>query len=116
VLAPGNLQSHTFCGLGDQDWLEVSLQGGQVYQFSTLNLGADTDTLLSLYDANGNLLAESDDLNSANLASSILYHPPANATAYLRVVDTDARVGGNAVSYDILGASVQVLFLPSIFR
>ena len=113
TLALGQAHSHTICGLGDQDWLSLSVQAGKVYQIMTSNLGSDTDTLLGVYNAAGILLAENNDAFPGLVRSSyLIYTAPTNGTIYLKIMHTDARIGGNAVSYDVIAAVVQLSFVP----
>lgn len=106
-------QTHTICGAGDADWLAFTVQAGQAYQFSTGQLGADTDTWLGLYDGGGNLLAENDD-NGSSLASALFYQAESAGTLYLKVQHTDPRLAGSAVSYSIRAELVQLRWLPNV--
>jgi len=73
-------------GEGDEDWFSFNPEAGKTYTIETLNLGNSADTVLQLYDTNATtLLATSDNISAANLASQIVYLFPAAGKYYLRV-------------------------------
>lgn len=62
VSAPlGGYIEGTIDAVGDHDWYRVSLTAGQTYTFTTRLDGTLSDSVLTLRDASGNLLAENDD-------------------------------------------------------
>ena len=76
-----NVQSHTICPVGDQDWVYVDLVKGKAYSIFTSNLTNGLDTMLTLFsmDAQGNLhpLYANDDFPGMGLASRIDFVVPA---------------------------------------
>lgn len=112
TLDSGQAQAHSICGIGDQDWAVFSAQAGQSFFFVTRNLSPDTDTWLGVYDAQGNLLAENDNRGSTDPSSMILFHPNADGLVYLKATNTDARLAGNGVTYDLLAVPAQNIYLP----
>ena len=75
----GNLETG-----GDKDWFEVQLTEGFEYTFKT-NLMTLTDSVLGIYNANGDLLDENDDVNHDNLGSELVFVAPATGTYFLCV-------------------------------
>src|SRR5690606_15438002 len=71
ISTDGSAQSRNFCAdpldntLGDQDWVRFSAVAGGTYTIQTSNLGVNSDTVLTLYDANGRtVLQRNDDAGS----------------------------------------------------
>ena len=100
-LDTNTLQSHTFCGAGDEDWVAIWMETGGQYTVATSDLAEHTDTVLTLYAGDGvTVLAENDDIDyPTNLASQITWRAEATGWHYARVRHWDAQVAGNAVSY-----------------
>jgi hypothetical protein len=103
------------CASGDVDWYVFQAKAGQLYLLQTRDLGATTDTVLSLYAANGQTkLAESDLPNQQ--ASVLLWRPTADGPLYLSVRHVDPRVTGSAVTYAVSVDPATQLFLPRVTR
>ena len=70
---------------GDRDWYEVTLEAGQIYEFTTsATLGSnDVDTTLTLRTASGDVVAYNDD--STGTYSSIRFTASESGTYYLDV-------------------------------
>ena len=78
-------------GAGDQDWFSFNGENGKTYTIETLNLVNSSDTVLQLYGTDGaTLLATSDNISAANLASQIIYAAPADGKYYVRVTRSTA--------------------------
>ena len=60
-------------GAEDADKYTVVLEKDKVYLFHTLNLSADMDTVVLVFDSEGTLLAENDNGSEASLASILQY-------------------------------------------
>jgi len=60
-------------GANDANKYVVELDANITYQIRTFNLSSDMDTVLRLFDIDGALLAESDNISEADLASLIEY-------------------------------------------
>ena len=86
----GNIES-----IGDQDWFAISLDANQEYQFN-LTGGTLKDTILSLYDAHGQLIQTNDDV-SKGYFSQITYTPSQSDVYYLAA----SGYGDNAGTYNI---------------
>ena len=77
---------------GDVDYYQLTVQAGEWWQFTTLANPEDDadklDTVLTLLDENGELVAYNDDeLPRFDPDSELIYHFPAAGTYYLRVED-----------------------------
>ncbi|WP_198037855.1 M10 family metallopeptidase C-terminal domain-containing protein [Rhodobacter xanthinilyticus] len=74
---------------GDKDWYKVTLTAGEGYVFSAWgatgqSTGVD-DTLLSVYNSNGTLIASNDDVTSYNRFSLIDFTASYSGTYYVAV-------------------------------
>ncbi|WP_299193905.1 M10 family metallopeptidase C-terminal domain-containing protein [uncultured Erythrobacter sp.] len=70
---------------GDRDWYEVTLQAGEIYEFTTSATGGsnDVDTTLTLRTASGDVVAYNDD--SSGTYSGIRFTASESGTYYLDV-------------------------------
>lgn len=94
-------QVHTFCLSGtagpDTDWLSFVASAGKIYSFYTKDLSGPTDTVLSLYQADGTKLYENDDYDPGQgLASRIDWSFTSPGVYYLAVRE---KRGGNSPAY-----------------
>ena len=73
----------------DEDWIEIRLERGETYKINLSGRGSKgdeaEDTILKLYDAGGNLVAENDDINTAGRIydSELEFTPTTTGTYYL---------------------------------
>lgn len=71
---------------GDRDWVEVTLEAGQRYQFDAFGSGGAgvelEDTYIRLYDASGTLIAENDDISLGVNTDSRLGHTATTSGTY----------------------------------
>jgi hypothetical protein len=90
-------QVHILCkaaGGTDHDWVTFIATTGKVYSMYTKDLAAVVDTVITLYDARGNVLAENDDYQPGQgLASRIDYSFSADGQYFLRIRDKRNRSG-----------------------
>ncbi|GAB4423997.1 MAG: hypothetical protein Kow0031_02780 [Anaerolineae bacterium] len=116
----GATQRHTFCGVGDEDWLKFTATAGAQYTIQTGNLPYWTDTYLYLYDQNGQtVLAQNDDIEyGVNVASRLEWTAPTNGVYYLKIRDWSTTTAGSAVTYDIwiIEELQNRVFLPVIIK
>jgi hypothetical protein len=96
---------HTFhgpCG-GDVDWASFQAVGGQVYAIWTSDQRGNNDTVLGLYDAARQKLAENDDSAEDIPASRLVWQAPADGTGtYLvKVSPFEPTVGGCDLEYTL---------------
>ncbi len=77
---------------GDQDWYAVDLTAGQYIQVDLGN-GTLEDSYLTIYDSNGNVLAQDDD-SGTNLWASTSYYSDTNQTVYIAARGYDSSYVG----------------------
>lgn len=75
---------------GDRDWVAVTLEAGQRYQFDAFGSGGAgvelDDTYIRLYDASGTLIAENDDITlGVNTDSRLGFTATTSGTYYVSV-------------------------------
>ncbi len=68
-----------------EDWMSFEAEVGSIYTIRTANLrdGDNLDTVLELYDAAGNLIAENDDCEGPE--SCVTWTPESSGTYYVKV-------------------------------
>ena len=97
-------QVHTFChndSSKDRDWLFFPAVSGKLYTMLTKDLTGPVDTVITLYNSNGQALAENDDyVPGQGLSSRIDYTFSASGTYYLQVRDKRAN-GGLGYQYTV---------------
>jgi hypothetical protein len=98
-------QVHTLCRAGgtikDRDFMVFSAIGGKQYTMLTKDLTGPVDTIITLYDAQGNELAENDDITPGQgLASRIDYTFASTGLYYLQVRDGRSN-GGLGYQYTV---------------
>lgn len=100
LAADGTLQQHNICPQHDQDWVSFTVNANTPYVLETTNVGAEADTLLALYDANGTLLSQNDD-HSPGGASQVAYTFAQAGTYYAKVMLYNAANFGAGTEYDL---------------
>ncbi|WP_394729212.1 M10 family metallopeptidase C-terminal domain-containing protein [Altererythrobacter sp. GH1-8] len=96
----GSTVNSTLNVTGDRDWYAVTLEAGQIYEFTTSSTGggADADTTLTLRDASGNVLAWNDD--SSGTYSRIRVEVETTGTYY---IDVGGWADSSSGSYQLTG-------------
>ncbi|QZD90472.1 M10 family metallopeptidase C-terminal domain-containing protein [Qipengyuania aurantiaca] len=99
VLADGQTIATAIDSRTDVDWFAVELVAGSSYQFATTAgaTGSIGDTVLALYDADGNLVAGNDDSNNGAF-STLLHTAEAGGTYYVAVLGYQGDRGSYEVS------------------
>ena len=106
-LALGTPQlNHNFHVARDVDWVRFAANAGSRYLTMTYNLGANCDTFLYLYNADGRLLEANDD-GGAGRASLIRWLCPTSGDYYLKVRHYKYSVCGVGTNYSLLVAEYQ---------
>ena len=73
----------------DEDWIEIELEKGAIYEINLVGRGAvpdkAEDTILKLYSANGQHIVTNDDIDTANgvFDSRLIFTPATSGTYYL---------------------------------
>jgi len=86
-LGVGDVAEHDFCDADAADWHTFTAEPGDVYTITTASGGLRADTVLSLFDTDGEtLLAANDDFaGTTDFSSRIVWRPPAAGTYYVRI-------------------------------
>ena len=95
-LSPGSYVSSAIDSNGDHDWFSITLTAGQTYTFTTwlFSLG---DSILSLRNASGTVIATNDDFGG-QLSSQITYTASQTGTFYLDVSGYQTSTGDYILS------------------
>lgn len=92
---------HNFCPGGDEDWARLALQAGQTYVVQTTDLAFASDTVLTLFSANGaTQLAENDDYGYVS-GSRIVFTPQASGEYLVRVRHANPVANGPNTQYTL---------------
>jgi serralysin len=85
---------------GDRDWFAVTLEAGEIYEFTTSATGGanDVDTTLTLRDVSGNVLAYNDD--SSGTYSRVRFEASASGTYF---IDVGGWADSEAGAYQLRG-------------
>lgn len=103
---PGTLEEphvtrHNLHVAGDHDWVRITAIAGNVYLFETAALEERSDTVITLFAADGtSVIAENDD-GGRGFASRLTWIAPANGVYYLRVRHYHSGVGGERTGYNL---------------
>jgi PKD repeat protein len=102
----GMLQRHLINPAGDVDWARVHLEAGHTYHFETGGLGLNTDTILALYEPDGQTqVATNDDCHpeEGEIWSCLDFSPTTTGWYFLRVHDYQEGEGGRDHTYTLWG-------------
>jgi hypothetical protein len=100
-LEPGVAQQHNLHTLGDRDWLYFEAQSGQSYEIRTSHLGPEVDTVVSLYDGQGNELAVDDDGGDEFRSSRLFWSPQEEERLYVMIRGFMDAQGGSDAQYSV---------------
>jgi len=103
LLKPGLPQPHNLHIPGDQDWVRFEATAGNIYVIETYNLGPDLDTVLHLFDEEGNELARDDNGRAEDeaLASRIMWTAQRGVSLYVMVHDAVDDAAGPGTEYSL---------------
>lgn len=96
----GSKQAHNICPANDQDWVVFTVNANTPYLLETTDVGTEADTLLELYDANGNSLSKNDD-HTPGGASQIAYTFAQAGTYYAKVMLYNSAGFGEGTNYNL---------------
>ncbi|MFN8470105.1 MAG: C25 family cysteine peptidase [Caldilineaceae bacterium] len=106
VAADNSVSAHNFCPGDDQDWAAFSAAGGTTYTIETLDPGPDADTVIELYDAAHNLLAQNDD-HTPGTVSQVVYTPAKTLNVFVKVRQYNPSYFGAGTEYGLrIGAGM----------
>jgi PKD repeat protein/uncharacterized protein YjiK len=102
ITPDGYTQIHNIHHEEDVDWVKFSAQAGVTYELLTGNSGGHADTVLELYDSDGNtLLDENDDCPNRWPASCLTWHAPRSDTYYVKLYHWDPWAYGCTTEYGV---------------
>ncbi|GAB4578134.1 MAG: hypothetical protein Fur0022_08670 [Anaerolineales bacterium] len=119
-------QLHNFCDLGDEDWVQLTLEAGFPYFIATTPIDPSAAVVIELYAADGTTLLEqvypqdpngnpTSGTDTLGLPTLLIFRPPETGTYYVRLVHPVNGVVGSAVRY-LLTVNGYQLFLPVVGR
>ena len=121
-----NFDGNTNTGIADKDWVRFPVVKTAVYTITTYNLSPLADTVLYLYDPEGNQIAQNDDSGAPDHGSQIVWQAPATASGYYYVMAANnaqtssayADCAGTVVSYTLsLQSKIpSFLYLPLVLK
>jgi hypothetical protein len=97
----GEVQSHNVHVEADHDWLSFQVEEGVTYVVDTYHLGEGIDTIIFLYDEDGQELAQDDDDGGESRASRISWTAERAGTVYVLVRDYKDDRANSSMTYDI---------------
>ncbi|MGA7733010.1 MAG: pre-peptidase C-terminal domain-containing protein [Chloroflexia bacterium] len=92
----GTTTLHRICAAGDSDFIRIDVSPSFTYTLQANAVGSRVDTLMRLYDAAGNLIAENDPGTSRD--SQISFRPAAQGSFRAQVVDSTGQ-GSNGFDF-----------------
>ncbi len=114
----GLSHTHDFCD-DPTDWITFTAQASVIYTLTTSAWGQRTDTVLALFDGDGQtLLASNDDCpRKSDFSSCIIWQAPANGIYYVRSTNK-AGLTGCYTDYDLRLDRQRgtVAYLPLVIR
>lgn len=101
IATDGLPQAHNLHGQGDHDYVYFEAFEGTAYIVETSRLGGDVDSIIYLYDTEGNELAYADDGAEEPLASRIAWIAPSSGTYYVMIRDLADGSAGPEATYEV---------------
>lgn len=98
----GETQRHNRHVSGDEDWLSFRAEAGQTYVIETSRLGDRADTVVYLYDGQGNQLALDDDGGDEDRASRLRWTAPDSSLFFVKVGNWLPTEAGPGTGYDLI--------------
>jgi ribosomal protein L37E len=100
IATDGTPQAHNLDRRGDQDYVSFEAEDGFAYTIETFDLG-EIDTIIFLYDAQGQELAHNDDGTDEPYASRITWVAPDTGIYYAMVRDLAGDSAGPEATYSL---------------
>ncbi len=97
----GAEQEHSWCPVGDKDWLSFQATQGQTLTFTAKAVGLNSAAAIRLYNTDGSTLLSDQHPNDANSSTTLEWTVPADGTYYLRLSPQDSKIGGEDAKYTI---------------
>ena len=103
-LETGSGQLHNLCGLKDEDWTSMLLQGGKTYTFSAKPTELAAGVTLQIFDMTGNALTDEISPEDLNSETKVDFQPETTGTYLLHARAADDHLAGThsiySLSYD----------------
>ncbi|MEM7129113.1 MAG: pre-peptidase C-terminal domain-containing protein [Chloroflexota bacterium] len=100
IVAGGTLHNHDICPAGDEDWYVFDGTANTDYVIETTNVGPEADTVISLHDANGNLIAQNDDY-APGIGSRLGHRVTSAGKYYVKVRLYNPSTFGSGTEYSL---------------
>lgn len=100
-LGLGEGQTHNLHVEGDHDWVYFEAEEGSAYVIGTSDLGHEVDTVVELYDEEGNELASDDDGGEEFHASRLWWVAEAGGRLYVKIRSFSEGEAGAGTNYDL---------------
>ncbi|MDH4209232.1 MAG: hypothetical protein OEV76_10190, partial [Anaerolineae bacterium] len=102
ISTDGTPQERSLHTAGDLDYASFDAEQGRAYTIETFGLGPEIDTIIYLYDGQGQELAHNDDGTEELLASRIIWIAPESGTYYVMVHDLAGDSAGWEATYSLV--------------
>lgn len=102
VATDGTPQKRSLHAEGDRDQAYFDAEQGRAYTIETVELGPEIDTIIYLYDGQGQELAHNDDGTEERLASRIIWIAPESGAYYVMVRDLAEDSVGWEATYSLV--------------
>lgn len=100
-LDPGNGQLHNLCGLKDEDWSVMLLQGGTNYTFKSLPTELAAGVGLQIFDMTGQAMTDEAVPDDLHTETTLNFRPDTSATYILRARAANDQLAGTRSIYSI---------------
>lgn len=101
ITTDGLPQAHNLHVPGDHDHVYFEAYEGTAYTIETSRVGGDVDTVIYLYDSEGNESAHADDGAEEPLASRIVWIAPSSGNYYVMIRDLRDDSAGPDSTYEV---------------
>jgi hypothetical protein len=101
IATDGRPQDHDLHMEGDRDHVCFEATRGRAYTIQTQNLGSEIDSIIHLYDSEGQELARNDDGTEEPLASRIVWVAPSSGRYCVMIRDLAEDSSGRGAAYSI---------------
>lgn len=101
IATDGRPQDHNLHMEGDRDHVCFEATQGKAYTIKTQNLGSEIDSIIYLYDSEGQELARNDDGTEEPLASRIVWVAPSAGRYCVMIRDLAEDSSGRGAAYSI---------------
>lgn len=108
------LTNITLWPTGDIDFFKFAGKAGSAYQVQTSNLSAGLDTVLTVYDTQGNEIASNDDFDPNSRASRVIFSAHVDGFYYAKIINISQADPANK-TYRFQVQQIQGTATPTAF-